>query len=127
MPLSDHEQKLLDEMERNLYRTEADVVSTMAPLRMPNYRAIAVGVIIGLVGIITMVIGVYIDMAVVGIIGFGVLFSGVMVAVATPGPLAGGDNPSVPGSSSGAKSRPSSASFMDRINERWERRQGGDR
>jgi hypothetical protein len=124
MPLSEHEQRLLEEMERNLYKNEADVVNTSDFRRTPNYTAIAVGVLMGLVGIATMVVGVSLDMTLVGVLGFGVLFAGVMVAVAIPGS-------SSEGSSSGrsapkAKSPAASSSFMDRLNERWERRERGE-
>ena len=124
MPLSEHEQRLLEEMERNLYKNEADVVNTSDFRRTPNYTAIAVGVLMGLVGIATMVVGVSLDITLVGVLGFGVLFAGVMVAVAIPGS-------SSEGSPSGrnvpkAKSPAASSSFMDRLNERWERRERGD-
>ena len=124
MPLSEHEQRLLEEMERNLYKNEADVVNTSDFRRTPNYTAIAVGVLMGLVGIATMVVGVSLDMTLVGVLGFGVLFAGVMVAVAIPGS-------SSEGSPSGrsapkAKSPAASSSFMDRLNERWERRERGE-
>jgi hypothetical protein len=124
MPLSEHEQRLLEEMERNLYKNEADVMSTADFRRAPNYTAIAVGVLMGLVGLITMVVGVSLDITFVGILGFGVLFAGVMVAVAVPGAPAD----SVPSSPSAprAKSPAGSSSFMDRLNERWERRERGE-
>ncbi len=122
MPLSENEQRLLDEMERNLYKNEADVMSTSGLIRAPNYTAIVIGVIVGLVGIITMVAGVYFSLTVVGIIGFAVLFSGVMVAAAMP-------SKSPSGPAQGSRSQPvaSNMSLMDRLNDRWERRQGGDR
>lgn len=124
MPLSEHEQRLLEEMERNLYKNEADVVNTSDFRRTPNYTAIAVGVLMGLVGIATMVVGVSLDITLVGVLGFGILFAGVMVAVAIPGS-------SSEGSSSGrnapkVKSPAASSSFMDRLNERWERRERGE-
>jgi hypothetical protein len=59
----------------------------------------------------------------VGIIGFAVLFTGVMIAVATPSKKTGAPSPT-----QSSTARPAnSGSFMDRMNERWERRQGGDR
>ena len=124
MPLSEHEQRLLEEMERNLYKNEADVVNTSDFRRTPNYTAIAVGVLMGLVGIATMVVGVSLDITLVGVLGFGVLFAGVMVAVASPGSLTDGapSGRSVPK----AKSPAASSSFMDRLNERWERRERGE-
>jgi len=124
MPLSEHEQRLLEEMERNLYKNEADVVNTSDFRRTPNYTAIAVGVLMGLVGIATMVVGVSLDITLVGVLGFGVLFAGVMVAVAIPG----SSNEGSPSGRSApkAKSPAASSSFMDRLNERWERRERGD-
>ena len=122
MPLSENEQRLLDEMERNLYKNEADVMSTSGLVRAPNYTAIGIGVVVGLVGIITMIIGVYADVTLVGILGFAVLFSGVLVAATVPA------KPSVAdvASRTTAQGRaPSQASLMDRLNERWDRRQGG--
>ncbi|KRO39575.1 MAG: hypothetical protein ABR66_03945 [Microbacteriaceae bacterium BACL25 MAG-120322-bin65] len=124
MPLSEHEQRLLDEMERNLYQGEADVLTALGAKRVPHYRAIAVGVILAVVGLITMLVGVYQDLTVVGILGFAVVFTGVMVAVAVPGRAT-----SSPKSSASSSSRSSSApstSFMDRLNDRWERRQRGE-
>jgi uncharacterized membrane protein len=124
MALSDHEQRLLEEMERNLYNNEADIVTTLGDRRSLNHTAIALGVIVGLAGIITMIVGVYIDITIVGIIGFAVLFTGVMVAVATPGKKVS-DTPAFPSNSSSQQRQQSSGSFMDRMNDRWERRQDG--
>lgn len=121
MALSEREQRLLEEMERNLYDNEADVVTTLGVSRDPNYRAIALGAIIAMVGLATMVVGVAINVTLLGIVGFAVLFSGVMVAVATPG------KQTEPSTQSGATSSSrSGGGFMAQINERWERRNNGD-
>ena len=119
MALSEREQRLLEEMERNLYQNEADIVTTLGERRAPNYTAIAVGAIVGLAGLITMVVGVYIDITLVGVAGFVIAFAGVMVAVAVPG------KPAPKATSSRSPKAPSSTGFMDRLNERWERRLGG--
>ncbi|MCF8548600.1 MAG: DUF3040 domain-containing protein [Pontimonas sp.] len=124
MPLSEHEQRLLEEMERNLYKNEADVMSTSGFRRAPNYTAIAVGVLMGLVGIVTMVVGVSMDITVVGILGFGVLFAGVMVAVAFPGTPSVGSQEAT--AAPRTKSPAGSSSFMERLNDRWERRERGE-
>lgn len=124
MPLSDNEQRLLDEMERNLYKNEADVVSTSDLTRGPNYSAIVIGVLIGLVGIVTMVVGVYVSMTILGIIGFAILFAGVMVAATIPSKS---DAPAASPRSAGSRPAVSKSNMMDRLNERWDRRQGGDR
>jgi hypothetical protein len=122
MALSEHEQRLLAEMERNLYENEADIVTTLGERRSLNHTAIALGVIIALAGVITMLVGVYQNITIVGILGFAVLFTGVMVAVATP---AKKTSETLPPSTS-ATPNSSSGSFMGRLNERWDRRSGGN-
>jgi hypothetical protein len=131
MPLSEHEQRLLDEMERNLYQNDADFVANIshAPRRKPVYRAIVLGVLLAVVGVAALILGVAIRLPVVGILGFLVMFAGVLLAI-TPGRRRGADSlfdaqggAAKPGSGR-AKS---SSDFMDRLGERWDRRQDGDR
>jgi hypothetical protein len=92
----------------------------MGERRTPNHTAVALGVIVALAGLVTMIVGVYLDLTVVGIIGFAVLFSGVMIAVATPGKKNAALSSPAP-----SNRQQSAGSFMDRMNERWERRQDG--
>ncbi len=119
MALSEHEQRLLEEMERNLYQNEADVVTTLgAAKRAPNYTAIVSGVVMAVVGLGLMLWGVGADLTWLGVLGFVVVFAGVMIAVTIPGPVA-----SAPRQSS--SSTRSASSFMDQMNDRWDRRRGG--
>jgi len=121
MALSEHEQKLLDEMERGLYQNEADVVSTsQLGKRMPNYRAIGIGTLVGVIGLIGMLWAVQASSTVVGVLSFVVLFAGVMVAVSIPG------KPITTLKSSQSPKSKSQVSLMDQLNERWEKRRGGD-
>ncbi len=122
MPLSEREQKLLEEMERNLYHNEADVLSTSGGAkRAPNYTAIASGVVLGVIGIGVMLTGVGLGITLLGVVGFGVLFAGVMIAVAVPG------SPVQPGPAGSSRSGLASrGSLMEQLNERWERRQHGE-
>lgn len=121
MALSEHEQKLLEEMERSLYQNEADVVSTADLGRVaPNYRAIALGAVAGVIGLIVMIWAVQASLTVAGIIGFVVLFGGVMAALSIPGkPIERAQK----GATTGGSKR--SGSLMDQLNERWENRRGG--
>jgi len=127
MPLSEQEQRLLDEMERNLYQNDADFVATVGSRRgRPNYRGIVLGVIIVVAGIVALLVGVALRQPVVGVIGFVVMFAGVLVAIAparSSSPLRAVPNT---GSKPAPKAR-RSGGFMDAINDRWERRQDGDR
>lgn len=125
MPLSEQEQRLLDEMERNLYRNDADFVSTVGDRRgRPTYRSIALGSVITIVGAVALVLGVVLQQPIVGILGFGVMLAGVMVAI-TPGkvhPDASGERDSFASASTGGSSK-NSTTFMDRMNNRWDKRQ----
>ncbi|SEC60395.1 Protein of unknown function [Paramicrobacterium humi] len=126
MPLSEQEQRLLDEMERHLYRNDADFVSTTGDRRgRPSYRSIAIGCLIALVGVAALVTGVIIQQPIVGVIGFVVMLGGVLVAIS---PSKRSAKPADLGAMGGkpAKGRKSGGSFMDRMNTRWERRQDGE-
>lgn len=128
MPLSEQEQRLLDEMERHLYRNDADFVSTTGDRRgRPSYRSIAIGCLIALVGVAALVTGVIIQQPVVGVIGFVVMLGGVLVAISPSRRAAEtlDSEPTSPKQSAGAQK--SSRGFMDRMNERWERRQDDER
>ena len=121
MPLSEQEQRLLDEMERHLMRNDADVVSAPRDGRTLSYRNIVYGTILVLVGLGGLIVGVSIPLVVVGVIGFVIMLAGVILAVTPtrgPGRVAAAE-PTRP-----AKTRTSS-SFMDRMNDRWDRRQDG--
>lgn len=121
MPLSEQEQRLLDEMERHLMRNDADVVSAPRDGRTLSYRNIVYGTILVLLGLGGLVVGVAVPLVVVGVIGFVVMLGGVVLAV-TPARGSGrvrveSEQPATTPKSS------SSSSFMDRMNDRWDRRQ----
>lgn len=121
MPLSEHEQRLLDEMERNLYQNEADVVSTAGMgRRAPNYTAIASGAVLGAAGLGVMLTGVGMSSVILGVIGFVLLFVGVMLAVAVPG------KPASAGGATASTASASKKSMMDQLGDRWDRRQSGE-
>lgn len=128
MPLSEQEQRLLEEMERSLYHNDVDFVSTVGVTRLrPNYRSVVLGVLIAVGGIGALIAGVALQQLWLGVLGFIVMFAGVLIAI-TPGR-------GVRGSAGGA-GRPDSSprqrtksnqGFMDRLNDRWDRRQDGQR
>ena len=121
MPLSEQEQRLLDEMERNLYQNDADFVATVGSRRgRPNYRGIVLGAVLVVVGIIVLLVGVGIHQPVVGVIGFVVMFAGVLVAITPTRGARAAER--TPGSSSRSGSH-RTGGFMSTINDRWERRE----
>lgn len=122
MPLSEQEQRLLDEMERHLMRNDADVVSAPRDGRTLSYRNIVYGTVLVLVGLGGLIVGVAVPLTVIGVIGFIVMLGGVVLAVTpTRGALR------VPSEPTAAPPKPtsSSSSFMDRMNDRWDKRQEG--
>ncbi|MDP3951110.1 DUF3040 domain-containing protein [Microbacterium sp.] len=129
MPLSEQEQRLLDEMERHLLHNDADIVTAPSGDRTLSYRNLVYGAVLLLVGIGALVAGVALGgqlgavaSVIVGVIGFAAMVAGVILA-ATPVRRIGGTSRA----RAGAASKPpqSSASFMDRMNDRWDRRQDG--
>lgn len=122
MPLSEQEQRLLDEMERHLMSNDTDVVS--APSRALSYRNIVLGSILVLAGLGALVVGVSIGFntgflgIAIGVLGFILMVGGVIFAVTpTRGAVA-----AAPSTSKPRAARASGSSFMDRMNERWDRR-----
>ncbi|WP_404447004.1 DUF3040 domain-containing protein [Microbacterium marinum] len=120
MPLSEQEQRLLDEMERHLMRNDADVVSADRGADTLSYRNIVYGSVIVLLGIAGLVVGVASSLIVIGVIAFVVMVGGVVLAF-TPARGAAAARSASTGSRKPAPAR-SSASFMDRMNDRWDRR-----
>ena len=126
MPLSEQEQRLLDEMERNLYQNDADFVATVGARRgRLNYRGIVLGVVVVVLGIAALIVGVAMRQPVVGIIGFVVMFAGVLIAF-TPARADSTVRSSGSTAPSAAPKARRSGGFMDAINDRWERRQDRD-
>jgi predicted phage tail protein len=119
MPLSEQEQRLLEEMERSLYQNDADFVATTARRGAPNYTVLAVGVLVAVLGVATLVAGVITQLLFLGIIGFVIMFGGVLLAVAPPG-RASADEPVEPAQ---GKRATTSRRFMDSLNDRWDKRQ----
>jgi len=127
MPLSEQEQRLLEEMERSLYHNDADFVATVSGRRSrPNYTMVVVGVLVIVLGIAALAAGVITKLAIIGVLGFAVMIVGALLVFSPRGGSA--ESASAAGAAPGARrpsAKRSSSSFMDRVNERWEKRQGG--
>ncbi len=117
MPLSEQEQRLLDEMERHLLHNDADVVSAARDGRSISYRNIVYGTILVLAGLGGLVVGVAVPMIWIGVAGFVLMLGGVVLAVTPIRSAAAAPSAARPDGSPRA-----SASFMDRMNDRWDRR-----
>lgn len=122
MPLSEQEQRLLEEMERSLYHNDADFVASVGATRLrPNYRSIALGVLLAVAGIVALIAGVALQQLWLGILGFAVMFTGVLVALSPSRSVRRSSQR--PAAARSTKSKRSDQGFMDRLNDRWDRRQ----
>jgi hypothetical protein len=79
MALSDDERRVLDEMERQLTGSTADVVS-VSP-RRANLTLVTVGVLTLVAGIAVLLAGVVLKFPLVGIAGFGMMVVGTMLTL----------------------------------------------
>jgi Protein of unknown function (DUF3040) len=144
VPLSEHEQRLLEQMERALYAEDPKFATSM---RNPNplsgdKRRIALGVVAFLAGLGLLIAGVATKLVPVGVLGFLAMLAGIWFVVtstrpsgtaaaaqATGGPAQAGPTRSTTRSTRvGGVSPPrarrarSSESFTEKMERRWRRR-----
>ncbi len=133
MPLSDHEQRLLEQMEQALYAEDPKFASALRGSDLRNhYRRRAVKAVIGFIlGVVLLMAGAVFKAPVVSVIGFVIMLTAALFGLSswkrTPraGELRTTSGPSGP---TRQKAKPKS-SMMERIEERWRRRreENGDR
>ncbi|WP_328451663.1 MULTISPECIES: DUF3040 domain-containing protein [unclassified Amycolatopsis] len=130
MPLSEHEQRLLDQIERELYAEDPKFASTVrgTRLRRPARRRRIQGIALFVVGVALLVLGVVVpqfrvaDIPLISVLGFLVMFFGVMLAVTS---LRHGAEPDGKGGGAGArggKQQGRRSSFTQRMEERFRQR-----
>ena len=136
MPLSEHEQRLLEQIERGLIADDpkfADKVRSTDP-RHRAVRRVVLAVVLLLAGVGLMVFGLVSRIApagipVLGILGFVVMFGAAVLGVQSYR-HAGRPDPQlrvVGGTEAKPRTRGASrSSFLDRLEERWRRRADGN-
>ena len=140
MPLSDHERRQLEQIEQALRADDprfADAVAAASP--RVHYRRRIIAAALGfLIGVGLLLAGVVINVIVIAVAGFVVMLVCSLWAVTsyrrmtsiTTGRVpaknraAGQDRRAADGRRAG---RPARSRLMDRLAERWRRRQAGDR
>jgi DUF3040 family protein len=127
VPLSDNEQRLLEQMERALYAEDPKFASAMrgANRRPGAARRLALGGTGIVLGLVILVYGVSQSNVPLGVLGFVCMLAGTAYAVSSQrrGPIgvvnaAGGIRPPAR-SQKGNRNR---GSFMERLEQRWDRR-----
>jgi hypothetical protein len=131
MPLSDHEQRMLDQIESALYAEDPKFASSVrgGGFRAPTARRRLQGVALFVVGLGMLVSGVAFHATWVGtlpilsVVGFIVMFGGVVFAITGPRLSGRGDRPgSASGSSRQRRPRGGGGSFTTRMEDRFRRR-----
>ncbi|MGW1077164.1 DUF3040 domain-containing protein [Streptomyces sp. NPDC002537] len=129
MPLSEHEQRMLEQMERALYAEDPKFATALegSGLRTYTRRRVYQAVAGFLVGIALLMAGVMIPGQYwISVVGFLVMLGCAALAVTgwrkapRPGAQRGGVGPS--GGMSGRGQTRQRRSMMDRIEQRWQRR-----
>ena len=127
MPLSEHEQRLLDEMERSLYQNDADFVAKVGGARVrPSYRSVVLGILLAVVGVGVLLTGVFLQIILVGVLGFVVMLAGVLLAITPNRAKRAAAAASTDQPTEKPAAKPAQPGFMDKLNDRWDKRQEGD-
>lgn len=140
MPLSEHEQRLLDQIERGLYAEDPKFASTVrgGRLHRPSRRRRLQGIAVFVLGLILLVVGVVIpvkpaDIPVVSVVGFLVMFGGAVIVLSalrsggqeTDEEQPEGGEPPAQGGTTGrqrSKDEGGKSSFAQRMEERFRKR-----
>lgn len=132
MPLSEHEQRLLEQMERALYAEDPKFATSLRSAstgRASRGRA-ALGVIVLLAGITLLMLGAILPLIPLGVAGFVVMVIGATLAflglrgrpaaAAAEGEAAA--DPSAPPTAAPRRAPQQSSGFMNRLEDRWRKR-----
>ncbi|OBA89472.1 hypothetical protein A5662_24090 [Mycobacteriaceae bacterium 1482268.1] len=131
MPLSDHEQRMLDQIESALYAEDPKFASSVrgGSLRAPSARRRLQGAALFVIGLAMLVCGVAFKATMIGsfpilsVFGFLVMFGGVVFAITGPRMTGGRDRSGIePGAARQKRAKGSGGSFTSRMEDRFRRR-----
>ena len=130
MPLSEHEQRMLDQIESALYAEDPKFASSVrgGTLRTPSMRRRLQGAGLFVLGLAMLVAGVAFKATMIAgfpalsVLGFVVMFAGVVFAVTGPKVVGLRDRGAAPGPSRQRRSRGAGGSFSSRMEDRFRRR-----
>lgn len=130
MPLSEHEQRLLEQMERALYAEDPKFASSMQNPRpsLGDRRRMIIGSLGVLSGIGLLLAGVATRIAPIGVVGFLAMLAGIIAIIGAfrpaknPGAASTANPRSAPGASHKPRTKRSGESLTERMEDRWRRR-----
>ncbi len=130
MPLSDHEQRMLDQIESALYAEDPKFASSVrgGNLRAPSARRRLQGAVVFIVGLALLICGVAFratqisGFPILSVFGFILMFGGVVFAITGPRVAGARDGGSPEPGSAQQKRAKGNNSFASRMEERFRRR-----
>jgi DUF3040 family protein len=130
VPLSEHEQRMLEQMERALYAEDPKFATALegSGLRTYTRRRVYQAVAGFLVGIALLMAGMVAQQIWVSVVGFLVMLGCAVLAVTgwrkapKPGEQPAAGAPSAPGAPQARRQGRQRRSMMDRIEQRWQKR-----
>lgn len=127
MPLSEHEQRLLEQIERALYAEDPKFASAVRASDPRNRarRRLWLSVLLFVVGISMLFAGVIVGQqagTIVGLAGFLIMFGSAVLAATSWKRMNGREPLRVVGRDKPVKGRSRRPSFFDRLEQRWRRR-----
>ena len=127
MPLSDHEQRLLEQIERALYAEDPKFASTVSStdLRTHARRRVRRSLVLLVLGMVALLAGVMVPSIPVGVAGFCIMLAAAGFAVSQYKRMAGRPDLRVAGSDRSARRKPRRVPLLQRMEERFRRRFDG--
>lgn len=120
MPLSEHEERLLAQMEEQLSKDDPRLVSTLTGSRTRTSRSTLLSVSLLLIGFVTLFCGLISQTIPVGVLGFVIALFGIYRLIT------GIRQPSMKNGRNGKNIKGTKSSLMSKLEQRWEKRQSDD-
>ncbi|MBT0995821.1 DUF3040 domain-containing protein [Cellulomonas sp. DKR-3] len=130
MPLSEYEQRVLEQMERQLASDDPRLANTLTQRGRRSFGRYLIAGAGAVVGLLLLVFGAAYSAPVLGVVGFVVMFAAVAYAFANPRRSGSGpqgvvtDEGAVRKPRSGHAPKAAKQGFMARMEERWDKRRG---
>jgi len=131
VPLSEHEQRLLEQMERALYAEDPKFVSSLRGTDLrSHYRRRALGAAVGFIlGVVLLMTGVVSTIWIVGVFGFVLMLASALFAVTSWRKVSGTAEPTRPtnvtnikGGRTKGRTKGPKRGMTERFEDRWRRR-----
>lgn len=130
MPLSENEQRLLEQMERALYAEDPKFVSSLRGTDLrSHYRRRALGAAVGFIlGVVLLMTGVVSTIWIVGVFGFVLMLASALFAVTSWRKVSGSGEPArsnvtpIKGGKLKGRNKGPKRGVTERFEDRWRRR-----